>query len=433
MNMKNLISFLLLALLIGCSQSFYMQGKKHLDQNQYDSAIDAFYKELQVNPSNFEAWRELGVAFYKQGNLIKAEDALKQANNIKPDGRTNLFLGLVYEKQEMWDRALQAYGTSLNLKPGGKTASMTRAHLDRLQKKKIEQEIARALENEAAISVDTIPSNTIAVSRLDGSSLPPDLQPLALGLTDFIASDLAKVRSLRVVERQKLNAILNELELSASAAVDPATAPRIGRLLGSHKVVTGTVVGLGDEGIRIDGAVVYTGDGELKQSEAVEGDLEKIFQIEKDMVFRIIDTLGITLSPEERDAIEEVPTESYLAFLAYSRGLEYERQGMYAPAQQQFNQALQIDAGFQAAQQELQASAGAAEAGASYGESLETLETTALSETVSEADLAGLDSRLVTVINNAGLGLGVDDGDIANEDPQTGGTGTVVVRGTIDD
>ena len=42
--------------------------------------------------------------------------------------------------------------------------------------------IDKILDNEDAIDVDTIPTNTIAVYDFDGSSLGPELAPLAVGL-----------------------------------------------------------------------------------------------------------------------------------------------------------------------------------------------------------------------------------------------------------
>ena len=82
-----LLSVLLLA---GCSQSFYGSGRKLLEQGQYESAVDAFYKEIAANPQNAAAWRELGVTYFRMGDLIKADDALKQASAITPANITTL-------------------------------------------------------------------------------------------------------------------------------------------------------------------------------------------------------------------------------------------------------------------------------------------------------------------------------------------------------
>ena len=68
--------------------------------------------------------------------------------------------------------------------------------------------------------------------------------------------------------------------------------------------------------------------------------------MQKEFVFSLLDTLGITLSKIERDAIEEVPTEDFLAFMSYSTGLFYERRGMYRDAARSFGSASSQDPGF---------------------------------------------------------------------------------------
>ena len=89
----NNLLIIILLLFCGCSQTFYSQGRSFFEKDQYDLAIDSFYKEIAKNPKNASAWRELGVTYFKKGNLVKAEDALEQANLIKPDARTHLFFG----------------------------------------------------------------------------------------------------------------------------------------------------------------------------------------------------------------------------------------------------------------------------------------------------------------------------------------------------
>ena len=435
MYSKIFILFIIMAMIAGCSQSYYSQGRKHLANEQYDNAIDAFYRQIADNSSDYKAWQELGVAFYRKGNLVKAEDALKQANGITPDSRSNLFLGLVYEKQEKWDVALEAYGTSLSLNPDKKTAVKTRTHIDLLLEKRLKAEIAKSIANEEAISVSTIPENTIAVSNFDGSLLPDNLAPIARGLTEIVSVDLSKVMSLTVIERQKINIIMDELKRGTSGYIDPATAPRVGKLLGSHKVVTGTIMGLGDEGFRINGVVVQTVDGSSQKSNAQEGELKDLFKVQKDFVFALIDSLGITLSQLERDAIEEVPTESYLAFLAYCRGLDYEERGMYKPAQQEFNKAMEMDANFDEAGVELRSVTGMENA-PSYEESQRNLEYTAANAGVDVlATTGGSDSRLTTVITNSGGYLGGIMDNVTDRPPvigELGPTGTVIIRGDLD-
>lgn len=422
-----ILSVLLLA---GCSQSFYGSGRKLLQQGQYDSAVDAFYKEIAANPQNAAAWRELGVTYYRMGDLEKADDALKQATAITPDARTHLFFGLIYEKQGDYEKAIDAYAASLNLNPGKQTREMVSAHLDQLVYKKISEDVSLAVQAESEIDTDTIPENTIAVVNFDGTHLEPELAPLAIGLAEFTSADLAKVKSLNTVERLKVDAILDELKLSQTGHVDPAAAPRMGRLLGSSKIITGSLLGIGDDGFRLDGVIVGAVDSSTQFTESTEGRLQEIFRIQKKFVFDLLDSLDVTLTLAERDAIREIPTESYLAFLAYSRGLYFEQQGMHEQARQEYGNAMNHDGNFSAAQTGV-TKAAAAVASGGYGQSQQALETFA---TTSGADVealaSGLDSRLTSVILNSGIFPDAFLTNLATSQPQVRGTGRVVI--TVD-
>ena len=423
--MKKILPVLLLIMLVGCSASFYGKGRKLTEQGQYDQAIEAFYQQIAHYPQQAEAWRELGVAFYEKGDLIKAEDALKQANGIQPDARTNLYLGLIYERQEMLDQAIAAYGTALSFDPGGKTGNLIRAHLDQLIAKQMRGEIDQALQNEEAIDVAQIPENTVAVVDFDGTHLSPEMAPLAKGFAEFTAIDLAKVRSLRVIDRLKIDMILDELQLSASGAVDPATAPRMGKLLGSRHLIGGAVMDLGESGVRLDGVIVKTDDSTSMMTDPAEGAVNQIFAVQKAFVFNVLEDLGVELTAEERDAISEVPTESYLAFLAYCRGLDFQSRGFYRDAQASFQQAAQQDQNFGAAEDKVFSIDAALSLGPDA--SLSQFEAGVVTETAPTEPTGGLDSRLRRI---GGYGDLPEFGKRrpANAPPGFGPTVTVIVR-----
>jgi len=411
----------LVALLGGCAQNLVTQGRQLTEQGRHDQAIEVLYQEIATRPDNLAAWQELGVAFYKKADYAKAEDALKKADKTSP--RTHLYLGLVNEALGEYDYAVTSYSAALKLQPKGKTRDMIRTHLDQLIHKRVEAQVAEAVGNEAAIDVSEIPPNTIAVTDFDGSSLSPEMAPLAVGLAELTAADLSKVNSLKVVERLKLDVLMKELKLSEQGAVDPAQAPRMGRLLGSSRLVTGSVLGIGEDRIRLDGAIVNTRDSSTSVPEPVEGQLQKFFEVQKDLVFKVVQDLGVQLSAEERNAIEEVPTESYVAFLAYCRGLDYGRKGMHGDAQREFGAALEADPGFGAAGEQLQAS---------IAMQAPPVTSSALAATADQMGgdgrpAQGRDSRLSELAARADNTLSAP-----KIPPGAEGTGTIILTGNLD-
>lgn len=67
------------------------------------------------------------------------------------------------------------------------------------------------------------------------------------GITDLLTDDLVKNGTYEVVERQDINKVLAEQNFSNSDRADPATAAKIGKLLGVNAIVVGSVTQFGRE------------------------------------------------------------------------------------------------------------------------------------------------------------------------------------------
>ena len=337
----------LLLTLLGCSPSYYQQGLRSASDGQYSQASDQFYQEIKENPSNAKAWRELGVTFYQAKDFAKALSALQEADKIQPDARTQLFMGLIHEQAGDFPQALQSYREAIILNPRGDTKKKLRAHLDHLVRQQIQQEIQAAMALEENLQVDAIPDNTICVAGFD---LPDDLSFLGSGLVEFTAIDLGKVNSLQVVERRKISELLKEMQIQQTDLVDPGTRLRVGKLVGSRNIVTGSMQLFEDQNIELHGASYDVVDATTSFTGPSAGNLEGFFRVQKAFVFRLIDSLGIVLTPEERSAIEEVPTESYLALMAYCKGMDHLDHGDYGLAADEFQVAADNDKSFTEAQ-----------------------------------------------------------------------------------
>src|SRR4030095_4449534 len=62
---------------------------------------------------------------------------------------------------------------------------------------------------------------------------------------DVFVTELVKSGKFRVVEREQLEALMQEKNLTLSGDVDPATAVRVGKLLGVNYLLTGAVTEYG--------------------------------------------------------------------------------------------------------------------------------------------------------------------------------------------
>ncbi|MHB8878609.1 MAG: CsgG/HfaB family protein, partial [Myxococcaceae bacterium] len=96
---------------------------------------------------------------------------------------------------------------------------------------------------------------TVAVLYFDAPDKPEEYVVLKKGLAQMIITDLVPNTSLRVVEREKLQAIMDELKLNQTNKIDPATANKIGKLLGVKYQVIGAYFLLGPM-MRVDAKVI---------------------------------------------------------------------------------------------------------------------------------------------------------------------------------
>ncbi len=375
-----------------------------IDPVALDKAIANSYKMIDAHPKDQKPWQDLGLAMYQKGDLSGAEESLKRALQLKPDDpKTHLYMGMVLEKQNQSDNALKAYAAGLRSNPKGKTGSAIRARLSFLSEQRLKAQASDVVQKEKSINVESFPEKSIAVVNFDGSTLPPDLAPLSLGLAEMTSNDLSKVHELTVIERSKLDFIMQELKLSENGMVDQATAPRMGKLLGSKQVVTGSLVGAGPERIHLDGGIVSTGDGEFTPTGANEGELKSFFKVQKEFVFGVLDKAGVKPTPEERTEIEKVPTESYVAFLAYSRGLDFQRRGMPNEALGAFQSAVKADGSFKEAASQSDMLGARLAPGNAYASDFGSFEEQILDDASSTGKLGDVDYRLFEIVIDNGM------------------------------
>ena len=76
----------------------------------------------------------------------------------------------------------------------------------------------------------------------------------ALAAQDVFVTELVKSRKFVVIEREKINAIMQEKGLTLSGDVDAKTAMQIGKLLGLNYLLTGSVTEYGNTDVNAHGS-----------------------------------------------------------------------------------------------------------------------------------------------------------------------------------
>lgn len=84
-------------------------------------------------------------------------------------------------------------------------------------------------------------TNAAVQGGIDSSSLQTSTADLGKGVSELLISKLVQDGTVSVVERSAIDKVLAEQNLSNSDRADPATAAKLGRLLGADGVVLGTI------------------------------------------------------------------------------------------------------------------------------------------------------------------------------------------------
>ncbi|MFQ5751995.1 MAG: hypothetical protein ACE5HI_08360 [bacterium] len=156
---------------------------------------------------------------------------------------------------------------------------------------------------------------TIAIMDFENNSIDDAEKYGNLGnaLAKIIISDFAVLSKLRVVERERIQFIIDELELTAKKVggkniMDPEYAPRVGKLLGAHSFVFGSFMRIGKT-FRMDVRLVKTETGEIFKTASVEGKPDKILDLAKQLTVKITKDLKVKIEDVEKEKIEKLGKE----------------------------------------------------------------------------------------------------------------------------
>lgn len=412
-----------IAILCGCATYSYWEAKSLVRQRSYRSAIEKFLAAERLSPNDYRIKRDLGIVYYELKNYAPAITKLREANTLNPnDGMTILYLGLSYEAQRSFDKALDAYKRITHLNKFSSIRKRIQDRMNALMKLKITADLRKAIEDEQKLMVQDIPENSIAILYFKNINQWQKLNPLEKGLAVMLTTDLSKVRKLKIVERQKLQQLMQELKLSQSELFDVQSAPRLGRLLGAKKLVKGGFITSEEGYLQIIAAVVESELGSRASMEAsADGRLSDFFKIEKKLVLQLINEMGIRLSFSEIEEIKKVPTESFMAFLAFAEGLDYEDTGDLVRARNAYKRAVKLDPGFQMANEKL------------LEMQIAPVSSERLIQIVREIDaISPLDRLEVSALEVGSSFLPVNQDDKVTVRPTLSGKkGTLVVKGTL--
>ncbi len=173
--------------------------------------------------------------------------------------------------------------------------------------------------------------SVVCVSTFDTGDNDETLQSMATGVPDLLMAALSTHGEVNVVDRSHLADVMREQALAVNGLNDPATAMRVGRLLGADRFITGSVLLTGGE-LTIIAHVLDVKSGTIQASRKATGKPDDLMSLAVDLAGQLASALNIKSAPASGEKLEDQPIGS----LHFLRGLGYFHAGNFDRAVTEF-------------------------------------------------------------------------------------------------
>jgi tetratricopeptide (TPR) repeat protein len=316
------------------------------------SATTPAEENINLSKKEKEKLVEQGVSQFQKGERVQAKKTLEHAKAVFPANyAVPYYLGLIYLDEGRRSDAIAEWQQYVLMDPKSEDSLKIRKYLTLLIREDAVEYAKQAVANEAALLSGPVADNTVAVTTFKNLG-SENLGSLGKGMAAMLIHDLSQVPDLQVVERVKLQALLQEMNLGTSGLVNQKTAPKVGKLLKSKHVTTGSLADLEKENLQIVSAVVDAEQIGSVDTQEAQGALKRFYDLEKEIACKIIKDLGRDCS-KMPGAFGKIHTKSLAALTSYSVGLDYLDQEKYDEAGEQFQKAIDEDPDFDLAKEAL--------------------------------------------------------------------------------
>jgi len=176
---------------------------------------------------------------------------------------------------------------------------------------------------------------SLAVLPFQNISESPDQEYFADGMTDDLITDLSKVSGLFVVARNSSFAYKGQ----------SADVRQVANDLGVKYVLEGSVRRAGDK-VRINAQLIDASTGGHIWAERYDRQMTAIFELQDEVIERIVTALAVRLTPQESESVTHRSTKNAAAYDYFLRGQALVRTTDYREAREAYEQAVAIDPGF---------------------------------------------------------------------------------------
>ena len=230
------------------AEAFNKLGIIYANQNQSKDALDNYDKALKSNSNDYLAYANKAALLEKEGKYNDAIPLYKKALSVNPNDEVSKTLLNNLEKKSAFNASREK-----------------QERVDKLISDLISEYEKKQKKGELLKEKDVWRSKPVTVAFIDfenkGGALgrPGEDEFLLLTLTNL----LQEKGRVKVIEREALEKVLEELKLSTSSLADKETALRVGKILAAKLISTGSILRYGND-MQINMRMIEADTSEIK-------------------------------------------------------------------------------------------------------------------------------------------------------------------------
>ncbi|HYC24326.1 MAG TPA: CsgG/HfaB family protein, partial [Candidatus Bathyarchaeia archaeon] len=346
-----------------------------------------------------------GEALYRKGEYQQATADLESARAQDPaDAQAALLLGLTYLRLDMPRKAAEEWQDYVKSARDPKLADDVARFRTILLREANQRDARAALADESKLSAAPADPQAVAVNTFRNLGAQ-EYAPLGKALAAMLIANLSAVPNLKVLERERVETLAQEVRLGGSGLVDKRTAAREGKLLRAQNVVAGSYADKqgAPPPIQTESSLFDARRNAEIGSSSAEAPVNEFYRIVPQTSAALLAGLGNPvrgLPADQATQAQNEHTRSLPAVLAFGRGLDLKDQGDYPGARAQFELALHEDPSFDLPRKELAVLPAAL---ISLQAIANTVESAALAAPVEGASGLGVSGRTLAIVGGAAV------------------------------
>jgi TolB-like protein len=163
--------------------------------------------------------------------------------------------------------------------------------------------VAHAQDTRPVVVVFTFTNSSIGPARAE-------FDGIATGVQDLLITDMASNAKIRLVDRSRIDAVLQEQSMVKANQIDPATAVRLGKIMGAQYAVVGGFIADGKGHAVLTGRTIDMETTQIANPEKVTGNSDDVLAIIGQLSSKLSANMKLDAKPGRRvgDASSSAPT-----------------------------------------------------------------------------------------------------------------------------